>query len=163
MIDRDLSQRICSKMRTSSGNFKGLVKAEALRWWNDSKSILLFFSVAWPIMLEGLELVAMYLNPIYPVPLLRDKPWSWTNPWMTWCPSLNAQTTDFSHDYCYGSNIAHFGGPYSLMWYWTMYAVALGGRFYPIWKNLTGMIKNNLLFKRGFGRKDHGVGVNPVP
>ena len=150
-------------MRTSSGKLQGLVKAEALRWWNDSKSILLFFSVAWPIMLEGLELVAMYLNPIYPAPLLRDKVWSWTNPWMTWCPSLNAQTTDFSHDYCYGSNIAHFGGPYSLMWYWTMYAVALGGRFYPVWNNLTGMIIINLVFTWRLRRRYPGLGLTALP
>src|SRR5438309_10130596 len=110
MIDRNLCHWTCSKMRTSSGKLQGLLKAEALRWWNDSKSILLFFSVAWPIMLEGLELVAMYLNPIYPAPLLRGKVWSCTNPRMTSCPSLNAQTIDFYHDYCYGSTIGHFGG-----------------------------------------------------
>lgn len=97
----------------------------------------LFFTVAWPIMLEGLEVLAMNLTPIWPRPLLRDMTWNWLNPWKTGCPGLGPSTTDFSHDYCYGTNAGHFGGPYSILWYWAMYAFALGGRYYPYVNDLT--------------------------
>lgn len=97
----------------------------------------LFFLAAWPVMLEGLEVVSMYLSPIYPHPLLRDMSWNWLNPWATGCPTLGPSTTDFSHDYCFGTNMGHFGGPYSILWYWTMYALALGGKFYPYVNDLT--------------------------
>ena len=87
----------------------------------------------------------MILHPITPLPLLRDKPWDWFNPWKAWCPGLNSSTTDFSHDYCYGTNVAHFGGPYSLLWYWLMYGVSLGGQYYPLVNNLTVLVLFNFL------------------
>lgn len=97
----------------------------------------LFFTVAWPIMLEGLEVVAMNLTPIWPRPLLRDMSWNWLNPWATGCPKLGPSTTDFTHDYCYGTNAGHFGGPYSILWYWSMYILAAGGKYYPYINDLT--------------------------
>src|SRR6267378_2073176 len=121
------------------------LRHEASLWWTlDVRKIVLTFSVGWPIMLQGLELLSMYLSPIYPVPLLRDRAWSWFNPWQTWCPGLGPSTIDFSRDYCYGTNMAHIGGPYSIMWYWAMYAIALGGRYYPAWNDLTGMFLINM-------------------
>ena len=103
----------------------------------------LFFTVAWPIMLEGLEVVAMILTPIWPHPLLRDMTWNWLNPWKTGCPQLGPSTRDFTHDLCYGTNAGHFGGPYSILWYWTMYALALGGRYYPYVNDLTVFVLIN--------------------
>jgi len=118
----------------------------------------LFFTVAWPIMLEGLEVVAMILTPIYPVPLLRDMKWTWWNPYPTFCPGLSAATTDFSRDYCYGTNVGHFGGPYSLLWYWLMYALAFGGRYYPAVNDLTVFVVINFFFVWRIRRKFPGYG-----
>lgn len=87
----------------------------------------------------------MILHPITPLPLLRDRPWDWLDPWKIWCPNLGPRTTDFSHDYCYGTNVAHFGGPYSLLWYWLMYVLALGGNYYPTVNNLTVFVLINFL------------------
>jgi len=41
------------------------------------------------------------------------------NPWHTWC---NQQTLS-----CYGTSWAHWGGPYSLFWYWTNATLTLNG------------------------------------
>jgi hypothetical protein len=100
----------------------------------------------------------MYLSPIYPRPLLRDMGWSWTDPWKYTCPGLSASTTDFSHDYCYGTNMGHFGGPYSIVWYWLMYAVALGGRFYPLVNDLSLFVAVNLVVVVGLRRRFPGYG-----
>jgi len=118
----------------------------------------LFFTVAWPIMLEGLEVVAMILTPIYPHPLLRDMVWNWWDPWKTGCPSLSAATTDFSKDLCYGTNAGHFGGPYSILYYWIMYSVALGGRYYPALNDLTIFVIVNFFFVWRIRRAFPGYG-----
>jgi len=118
----------------------------------------LFFTVAWPIMLESLEVVAMILTPIWPRPLLRDMSWNWWNPWATGCPSLGPSTTDFSHDYCYGTNAGHFGGPYSILWYWAMYGLALGGRYYPYVNDLTVFVLINFFFVWKIRRAFPGYG-----
>lgn len=128
-----------------------------LRHFFDLKDWL-FFAVAWPVMMEAIEVLAMYLSPIYPSPLLRDMQWSWTSPWTTFCPHLSASTTDFSHDYCYGTNMAHFGGPYSIMWYWLMYSIALGGRFYPYVNDLTIFVLVNLVIMWRLRRRFTGYG-----
>jgi hypothetical protein len=116
----------------------------------------LFFTVAWPVMMEAVEVIAMYVNPIYPKPLLRDMGWSWTNPWAIFCPRLGPSTTDFSHDYCYGTNMGHFGGPYSILWYWLMYLLSLGGQFYPAVNDLTVFVLINLLIMWRLRRKFPG-------
>lgn len=38
------------------------------------------------------------------------------NPWATWCPSN-----------CYGTGWAHWGGPYSIFWYWANAGLTLNG------------------------------------
>jgi hypothetical protein len=44
------------------------------------------------------------------------------NPWATWCHESNGLMTG-----CFGTSWNHIGGPYSLVWYWFMVAVGLGG------------------------------------
>lgn len=152
---RSYLDNLLRSIRGSSGkvriDWSGLAPRRffALKDW-------LFFITAWPIMLEGLELIAMYLNPIYPKPLLRDMNLNLLDPWAQTCPHLGPATTDFSHDYCYGTNMAHFGGPYSLLWYWTMYALAFGGRFYPLINNLTMIVLVNFLVLWGLRRRFPG-------
>jgi len=138
-----------------------------LKFWNGWKTELnpknffsikdwLFFTVAWPVMLESLEVVAMILTPIWPRPLLRDMSWNWLDPWKTGCPTLSASTTDFSKDLCYGTNAGHFGGPYSIMYYWLMYGLALGGRYYPYINDLTVFVIINFFFVWKIRRKFPG-------
>jgi hypothetical protein len=128
-------------------------------WARDGGKQMIIFGTMWPIMLMGLEVLSSHLSPIYPHPSLRDYSTDMLNPWKTWCPNLNAGTTDFTHDYCFGTNIARFGGPYSIMWYWTMFALAGFGRFYPYWNNLDLMFALNLGLVVGIRKRYMGYGV----
>lgn len=44
----------------------------------------------------------------------------WLNPWNAWCAWDQSHSTVTG---CYGTSYFHFGGPYSLFWYWMMGAI----------------------------------------
>src|SRR5437879_3346510 len=56
------------------------------------------------------------------IPSFRSVHTNLLDPWATWCP----QTHGFVAG-CYGTSWNHIGGPYSIVWYWFMIAIGLGG------------------------------------
>ena len=53
-------------------------------------------------------------------PHYYEKQTNLLDPWNTWCPYYNSTR-------CYGTNWAHWGGPYSIFWYWANAGLTLNG------------------------------------
>lgn len=59
------------------------------------------------------------------------------NPWATWCPQG-----------CYGTGWAHWGGPYSIFWYWANALLSLNGMIPLTLSYFLGNIVLQILFYR---------------
>lgn len=54
------------------------------------------------------------------LPHYYEKQTNLLDPWASWCPNYNGTR-------CYGTGWAHWGGPYSIFWYWTNAGLTLNG------------------------------------
>ena len=64
------------------------------------------------------------------------------------------------HTGCFGTNWYKIGGPYSLMWYWTMIAFSFNGLIGFLWIPLIiGQLLAFLLFRKNKWLVPHGVDI----
>lgn len=75
----------------------------------------------WALLSENTLLIQM--RETSPVPFSQFH-MSWTYPWAQGClwKDIPLNSSPFTQivTWCYGTNFAHFGGPYSILWYWIM-------------------------------------------
>lgn len=83
------------------------------------KSSLLFWVGVWTTF----TMVGIWAKAQDPdIPSFRSVNTNILDPWATWCPQSNGVVTG-----CYGTSWNHIGGPYSIMWYWFLIIIGLGG------------------------------------
>jgi hypothetical protein len=56
------------------------------------------------------------------LPYYYEKQTNLLDPWSTWCPTVSETIGT-----CYGTSWAHWGGPYSIFWYWANAGLTLNG------------------------------------
>jgi hypothetical protein len=84
---------------------------------------LTLYLLVWLALWSGYTVLGIWAKAQNPdLPSFRSMHTDLLNPWGTWCHESNEIITG-----CYGTSWNHIGGPYSLMWYWFMIIVGIGG------------------------------------
>lgn len=87
-------------------------------WIRDRRDLLIWFIVWTSFTIIGIASKAQDPD----LPSFSSVQTELFNPWATWCPQTNGAVMG-----CYGTSWNHIGGPYSILWYWFMIGIGLGG------------------------------------
>jgi len=84
---------------------------------------LTFNQILWLVLWTAFAVEGIWAKAQEPdLPSFRSSHTDLLYPWATWCHESNGVIAG-----CFGTSWNHIGGPYSLVWYWFMIGVGLGG------------------------------------